>query len=147
MKRAHLLAQLIAPRFQLFGLRDRLAPALVEGSKIAQQRRRVRSPRTQFFFHFFQVAPDKSQVEHLPFSLLDTGRGKPQTANLVRERVGLQTPLKFLKFTPEKQCHLKQSPHEEMSKPAKRSIQTADLFAKGLLLTHPTCPTVSDPPH
>ena len=64
--------KLVAARLQLFGLRNRLAPALVKGSKIAQQCRRVGAPGTQFLFHFFQVAPDKSQVEHL-LSVYSTG--------------------------------------------------------------------------
>ena len=67
LQRAHLLAQLVAARLQLFGLRDGLAPALVESAKIAQQRSRVGPARAQLLFHFFQVPPDKSQVEHGSF--------------------------------------------------------------------------------
>ena len=51
LERAHLLAQLVAARLQLFGLRDGLAAALVEGAKIAQQSGGVGAARTQFFFY------------------------------------------------------------------------------------------------
>ncbi len=71
LQRAYLLAKLIAARLQLLRLRNGLAAAQIEGSKIAQQSGRVSPSRTQFFFYFFQVSPDKSQVEHLFISLLD----------------------------------------------------------------------------
>ena len=75
-QRAHLLAQLVAPRLQLFRGRNRLAPALVQRLKIPQQRRRVRPPRAQFFFNKFQVGPDKSQIEHRSNSLNDPTAAK-----------------------------------------------------------------------
>ncbi len=71
LQRAHLLAQLIAPRLQLLRLRDRLAPTLVQGAKVAQQGPGIGPPRAQFLFYFLQVAPDKTQIEHVLTSLND----------------------------------------------------------------------------
>ena len=48
MKRAYLLAQLVAAGFELFGLGDGFAAALIERAKIAQQRGRV-GPRARSF--------------------------------------------------------------------------------------------------
>ena len=71
LKRAHLLAQLIAPRLQPFRRGDGLPPALIENTKIPQQRGRVGAPRAEFLFHKFQVVTDKSKVEHRSTSLPD----------------------------------------------------------------------------
>ena len=59
-QRAHLLAQLVAASLQPLGGGDGLAPALIERTEIAQERRRVSPARAQFFFHNFQVAAYKS---------------------------------------------------------------------------------------
>ena len=59
-QRAHLLAQLVAAGFQLFGDGNGLAPALIESAKIAQQRGRVGAPRAKFCFHQLQVGANKS---------------------------------------------------------------------------------------
>src|ERR1019366_9450365 len=67
----NLLAQLVAARFELLGCCDGLAPPLVEGAKIAQQRIRVSPPRAQSLFNCFQARTDKSQVEHRSSSLND----------------------------------------------------------------------------
>ena len=61
---AHLLAEFVAAGLELLCLCDGFAAALIEGAKIAQQDAGVGAPRTQFFFHLFQVGTDKIQVEH-----------------------------------------------------------------------------------
>jgi hypothetical protein len=35
--------------------------------EITQQRGRIGAAGTQFFFNYFQVAPDKSQIEHISY--------------------------------------------------------------------------------
>ena len=66
--------KLVAAGFQALGVGDGLAPALVEGAEITKQRHGVRPARAQLLFHNFEVAADKSQVEHRTSSLTD-GRG------------------------------------------------------------------------
>jgi hypothetical protein len=71
LERAYLLAEFVAAGFGLLGEGDGFAASLVEGTEIAQKRSGVGPTGTQFFFNKFQVSPDKSQVEHRSFSLLD----------------------------------------------------------------------------
>ena len=39
-------------------------------AKIAQQRGGIGAAGAQFFFHYFQVAPDKSQIEHNSYQFI-----------------------------------------------------------------------------
>ena len=73
---ADLLAQLVAASLEALGRGDGLAPALIEGAKIAQQRCRILPTRAQFLFNKFQVGTDKSQVEHRSTSLTDWDEGR-----------------------------------------------------------------------
>ncbi len=61
---SHLLAQVIAARLELLGRSDGFATALVQGSKIAQERSGIGTAGAQFCFHSFEVATDKSQIKH-----------------------------------------------------------------------------------
>ena len=60
LERAHLLAELVAAGLALFGERDGLAAALVEGAKIAQQRSGIGAARAQLFFNQLQVGTNES---------------------------------------------------------------------------------------
>ena len=61
---ADLLREFVAARFELFGGRDGFAACLIQLAEIAQECGRIGAASTEFFFHNFQVAPDKSQIEH-----------------------------------------------------------------------------------
>ena len=60
----HLLAQVIAARLELLGRSDGFPTALVQGSKIAQERSGIGTAGAQFCFHSFEIATDKSQIKH-----------------------------------------------------------------------------------
>ena len=64
LESADLLRQLVATGFELFGGGDGFAAFLVELPEIAQKCGGVGTAGTKFCFHYFQVAPDKSQIEH-----------------------------------------------------------------------------------
>lgn len=60
LERANLLAELVAAGFALFGKRDGLAAAFVEGTKISQQSSGIGAPRAQLFFNQLQVGTNES---------------------------------------------------------------------------------------
>ena len=43
---------------------------LIQLAEITQKRGRIGAAGTQFFFHYFQVAPDKSQIKHISYQFI-----------------------------------------------------------------------------
>ena len=85
LQRAHLLAQLVAPRLQRLGLGDGLAPPLIERAKIAQQRSRVGAARAQFFFHSSRL-PRTNPRSSMALPVYRTMSQLPATALIIADR-------------------------------------------------------------